>query len=136
MLFRSWTRGGHRNSSIGQGSRGNEIPMPVSQTVTGRNDDGSPNRWSAIGPADEVDRAIRRIERTIDRSLQEGLRALTIVVEQLHWYQTATTLEAEPETPCANLRCDQMLEAGRTGGECSRCRKHRSRHGISYPQVP
>ena len=46
-----WTRGGHRNSSIGEGSRGNEIPMPVSQTVTGRNDDGSPNRWSEIGRA-------------------------------------------------------------------------------------
>jgi hypothetical protein len=132
-----WTRGGHRNASINDGGgRGNEIPMPISQTVTGRNDDGSPNRWSPIGPADEVDRAIRRIERTIDRSLNEAVRALTVAVEQLAWYQTATGLEAEPEIPCHNLRCNQLLEAGRTGGECSRCRKHRSRHGLAYPQVP
>lgn len=132
-----WTRGGHRNSSIGEfGSRGNEVPMPVTQTVTGRRDDGSPNRWSQIVPADDVDRQIRRVDRTIARALADIDRAWTIAVEAIMWYQTATGLEAEPEIPCHNLRCNQLLEAGRTGGECSRCRKHRSRHGLAYPQVP
>lgn len=132
-----WLRGGHRNASINDGGgRGNEVPLPVSQTVTGRNDDGSPNRWSAIGPADEVDRAIRRIERTIDRSLDEAVRALTAVVQALSWYEVAQGLQGEPEIPCHNLRCNNVLEAGRTAGECSKCRKHRSRHGVEWPLIP
>jgi hypothetical protein len=133
-----WTRGGHRNASMNDGGgRGNEIPLPVSQTVTGRNPDGSPNRWSAIVPADEVDRTIRRIDRTIERSLLEVDRAWTAAYEAISWYLTAVGAQTEPELPCGNLRCTGLLEAGRTAGsECAKCRKHRSRHGIEWPLLP
>lgn len=136
--YHEWTRGGHKKASIGEGgSRGNEHPIPVSQKVRDRKPDGTPTRWGPIGPADDVDREIRRRRKTLFEALLAANNALIRAEQELTWFlKTADPIEDPPEIPCANLRCTNMLEPGRNEGECSRCRKHKSRHGLSYPQQP
>ena len=133
-----WTRGGHKKASIGEGgSRGNEHPIPVSQKVRDRNDDGTPTRWGQIGPADDVDREIRRHDRGFDRAITEAHNALRRAAQHAAWFtEIADLIEDPPETPCQNLRCTDPLEPGRATGECSKCRKHRSRHGTQWPTLP
>jgi hypothetical protein len=133
-----WTRGGHKKVSIGEGgSRGNEHPIPISQKVRDRNDDGTPTRWGQVGPADNVDRDIRRHERGFLRALEDADVALTRAAQHAAWFtEIAEPIDDPPEIPCGNLRCTDPLDPGRTTGECSKCRKHRSRHGTAWPTMP
>jgi hypothetical protein len=132
-----WTRGGHRKSSIGEGSRGSEFPIPVSQKVRDRRNDGTPTRWGQVGPADDVDRLIGRHKKAWERALVDAANALTRAAQSAAWFcEIADPIEDPPETPCANLRCTDMLEEGRHSGECAKCRKHRSRHNIEWPLLP
>jgi hypothetical protein len=127
-----WTRAGHRDASIKQGPRGNETPMPITQTVTARNNDGTPTRWGPVVPADSTDRQMRRINNIVEQSINDAIKACERAITALRWYEIETDTAGAGNT-CNNPRCQQTLDSDRQHGECARCRKHRSRHGTQWP---
>lgn len=95
---------------------------------------------------DKFDRLLRRKRRRYLQLYAEIERGLRELDQMQQWLLPAPALTPDEErgkVPCANLRClptDEhpnwgYLEAGRKSGECGRCRLHRHRHGLEYPDV-
>lgn len=113
--MRDWQKGGLPSSSMPEGSRTAEAPLPLPD----RFDRMLRERW--FGYRADILKAAALLER--------ALRAQNWLL------QPAERLPEETPVPCANLACTQTLEPGRQSGECSRCRVHRHRHGLPWPQT-
>lgn len=92
----------------------------------------------ALPMSDETDRDLDEDQRTI-RAMLSGRGSLWEQIQTLDrilnfWLIAAPALPDPP--PCSNPACGELIEATRSKGECPRCRKHRSRHGLAYPMVP
>ncbi len=126
------TRGGFGASSMPEGSRASERPIPVSQPVAERDTDGFPLRYGQIGPADPYDRVLQRAVREHHRLLTEMLRLAdrAFILER----GILDKAEAVPDIeswPCMNARCDNLHE--RKQSQCDRCRQWKRRHGLEFP---
>lgn len=117
-----WRRYGLPSGSMGESSRSSETPLPLPDSF-----DEALKR-TVLGYRDDIEQAAVALRRAISRQN-------TIMLE-------APAVPDEARAPCGNLACVPTpqhpewgyLEPGRQSGECTRCRVHRSRHGMAFPQ--
>ncbi len=128
-----FTRGGFGSSSMSEGSRASETPIPVSQPVLERNGDGEPVRWGRVGPRDATDREMEKKGNLELQYLREIVR-YAILAGSIESYFLVPVPLAEDEQfyPCTNPAC-HLPPHERKKGECGRCRKWRHDHGLAYP---
>lgn len=114
--MRDWQRGGLPSSSMPDGSRTAEAPLPLPD----RFDRMLKERW--FGYRADILKAAALLER--------ALRTQNWLLQPA---------ERPPDmpapVPCMNVACDRFLEEGRKSGECSRCRNHRRNHGEQWPKT-
>jgi len=98
----------------------------------------------AVGGSKDYTPSVDSADRDLSKLLVERSKALEAARKQL-WKALkktqAVVIEVPPlpdpvHYPCSNLRCPNVLEGSLTSGECARCRKHRSRYGLGYPEQP
>lgn len=131
-------RGGFGTTSLLEGSRGSEPPIPVMQPVRARDDAGTETEWYPPALADPVDRELNRKARAYARHFDAAVRELRAALEIQSWFLVPAPVQrdtAQKFIPCQNIRCPRGLEAGRNSGECSTCRSHRSKYGLPWPIV-
>jgi hypothetical protein len=142
-LLDELTRGGLPGQSMGDGIRSGGRPMPK------------------LDPFDQILARTRReayvtvflIERyRKSRNLQGVERELSKFHNLVQSVTAVYEPKPDPESiPCANVAClpepdpampdrtkfgfltEKDLEEGRRKGECQRCRTHRTRHGLAWP---
>jgi hypothetical protein len=131
-------RGGFGSSSIPEGSRGAEPPIPVTSPVRRRDPQtNEPTEWWPPAPADAVDRELAKKARRYSQHIANALRELDSAFEIQGWFLTvAIATPTVEEVICANPACTNLLERGLKSGECQRCRKHKHRFGVNYPKKP
>ena len=110
---REWRRGGLPRTSFSDGPRGSETPLMASDTF---------DRWLAM------------TEKTYAKHIIQAVNALeTALRAQNGLLIKAPAVPDEPEFPCKNLACGNLHH--RETAECDRCRQHRHRYGLTYPQM-
>jgi hypothetical protein len=101
-----------------------------------------------IGGLDKMDKKMRRAQKLMER----GFRDLVKQAQTLAYLHDSVLVSAPPVTadpepdrvPCANLRCLPteehpewgFLDRSRLSGECGKCRVHRHRYGLEWPDLP
>lgn len=111
-------RGGLPSSSMGGSSRGAETPLPL---------------------PDRIDQFLLQQRRTRRESVSVALKAIQRAAQaQRSIVETVKDAEKElVQWSCENPACATgLLEPGRRKGECSKCKVHKHRYGLSWPNMP
>jgi hypothetical protein len=135
--YRDYFSGGFGSRSIPEGSRSSETPLPVRQPVKTRDAAGVPTAWFPPQSGDETDRLAKHHMKGAVHAAMQMERWARVFISHKSWFTVKPKpIEDDPVIPCGNNDCGDALEVGRKSGECDKCRRHRSRHGLAWPKLP
>ncbi len=98
-----------------------------SERVSGSRDGGLPS-------FDKADRLVRQKRKLYRSALANAVRELRTAALLQTWFLVPVD-RPEPDPPCTNLGCEMVItDLGRL--ECARCRQHRSRYKMAWPNKP
>jgi hypothetical protein len=110
---REWGRGGFPASSIPEAiSHGAEPPLPM---------------------MDAVDRRLDRDTKRLRSLIVEAADLANELDRLLNFWLIAAPAIPDPD-PCRN--CNELMPFGERRRTCAKCRMHRSRYGLDWPNKP
>lgn len=122
-----------RRGQVAEWVQGYGYPSSSMGGLPGANDEGGRTAARAIALVEHGDELGRRLAEA-DDAFDRLVAAAHILTAFIAWSKPVGKVPTDAEAPPICATCSEPVERGNIrNGECNRCRMHRARYGLAFP---